>query len=95
MGRIFETRKATMFARWDKMSKAFARIGKEVTIAVKKAGPDPATWPTVYTIGHYTASSSPGVTVIENANAADTITVTILQGTAAIKFVRLHVTVTP
>ena len=30
MGRIFETRKATMFARWDKMSKAFARIGKEV-----------------------------------------------------------------
>ena len=45
MGRIFETRKATMFARWDKMSKAFARIGKEVTIAVKKSGPDPATNP--------------------------------------------------
>jgi YebC/PmpR family DNA-binding regulatory protein len=42
MGRIFETRKATMFARWDKMSKAFARIGKEVTIAVKKGGPDTA-----------------------------------------------------
>ena len=41
MGRIFETRKATMFARWDKMSKAFSRIGKEVTIAVKKSGPDP------------------------------------------------------
>ena len=41
MGRIFETRKATMFARWDKMSKAFARIGKEVTMAVKAAGPDP------------------------------------------------------
>ena len=41
MGRIFETRKATMFARWDKMSKAFARIGKEITIAVKKGGPNP------------------------------------------------------
>ena len=41
MGRIFETRKATMFARWDKMSKAFARIGKQVTIAVKAGGPDP------------------------------------------------------
>jgi len=41
MGRIFETRKATMFARWDKMSKAFARIGKEITIAVKAAGPNP------------------------------------------------------
>ena len=41
MGRIFETRKATMFARWDKMSKAFARIGKEITIAVKSGGPSP------------------------------------------------------
>jgi YebC/PmpR family DNA-binding regulatory protein len=41
MGRIFETRKATMFARWDKMSKAFSRIGKEITIAVKKGGPSP------------------------------------------------------
>src|SRR5438552_15121047 len=41
MGRIFETRKATMFARWDRMSKAFARIGKEITIAVKAGGPAP------------------------------------------------------
>jgi len=41
MGRIFETRKATMFARWDKMSKAFARIGKEITIAVRAGGPSP------------------------------------------------------
>ena len=41
MGRIFETRKHVMFARWDKMSKAFARIGKELTIAVKAGGPDP------------------------------------------------------
>ena len=45
MGRIFETRKHVMFARWDKMSKAFARIGKEVTIAVKAGGPDPASNP--------------------------------------------------
>src|SRR5262249_28571634 len=41
MGRIFETRKATMFARWDKMSKAFTRIGKEISIAVKQGGPNP------------------------------------------------------
>jgi YebC/PmpR family DNA-binding regulatory protein len=41
MGRIFETRKATMLARWDRMSKAFARIGKEITIAVKAGGPSP------------------------------------------------------
>jgi YebC/PmpR family DNA-binding regulatory protein len=41
MGRIFETRKATMMARWDRMSKAFTRIGKEITIAVKAGGPNP------------------------------------------------------
>jgi transcriptional/translational regulatory protein YebC/TACO1 len=41
MGRIFEARKHTMFARWDKMAKAFTRIGKEISIAVKAAGPDP------------------------------------------------------
>jgi YebC/PmpR family DNA-binding regulatory protein len=42
MGRIFETRKHTMFARWDRMAKQFARIGKDITIAVKAGGPDPA-----------------------------------------------------
>lgn len=42
MGRIFETRKHTMFARWDRMAKAFTRVGKEIVIAVKAAGPDPA-----------------------------------------------------
>ena len=35
MGRIFEVRKHTMFARWDKMAKQFSRIGKEIAIAVK------------------------------------------------------------
>ena len=45
MGRIFETRKATMFARWDRMSKAFARIGKEITIAVRAGGPSPESNP--------------------------------------------------
>jgi YebC/PmpR family DNA-binding regulatory protein len=41
MGRIFETRKATMFARWDKMAKVFTRISKEIAMAVKAGGPDP------------------------------------------------------
>src|SRR5688500_13136828 len=45
MGRIFEVRKATMFARWDRMAKQFTRIGKEIAIAVKAGGPDPATNP--------------------------------------------------
>jgi hypothetical protein len=38
MGRIFETRKATMFARWNKMAKIFTRITKDITIAVKTGG---------------------------------------------------------
>src|SRR5690242_12196431 len=41
MGRIFETRKATMFARWNKMAKAFTRISKDIAIAVKSGGPSP------------------------------------------------------
>lgn len=45
MGRIFETRKHTMFARWDRMAKQFARIGKEIVIAVKAGGPDPVANP--------------------------------------------------
>ena len=47
MGRIFETRKATMFARWDKMAKAFTRIGKDIAMAVKAAGPNPDSNPTL------------------------------------------------
>ena len=41
MGRIFEVRKHTMFARWNRMAKQFARIGKDITIAVRNGGPDP------------------------------------------------------
>lgn len=40
MGRIFETRKHTMFARWNKMSKLFTRLSKDIAIAVKAGGPD-------------------------------------------------------
>lgn len=45
MGRIFETRKATMFARWNKMAKAFTRISKDITIAVKSGGVNPESNP--------------------------------------------------
>jgi len=45
MGRIFEVRKSTMFARYDRMAKQFSRVGKEIAIAVKKGGPDPDTNP--------------------------------------------------
>ena len=58
MGRIFETRKATMFARWNKMAKLFTRISKDLAIAVKSGGPSPDTNPALRR-------------VIQNARAAN------------------------
>lgn len=49
MGRIFEKRKYKMFARFDKMAKAFTRYGKEIAIAVKLSGPDPSLNPRLRT----------------------------------------------
>ncbi len=45
MGRIFETRKEGMFKRWDRMAKMFARISKDIAMAVKASGADPAVNP--------------------------------------------------
>jgi YebC/PmpR family DNA-binding regulatory protein len=58
MGRIFETRKHVMFARWDRMAKIFTRIGKDISIAVKSGGGDPNTNPALRR-------------VIQNARAAN------------------------
>jgi YebC/PmpR family DNA-binding regulatory protein len=58
MGRIFETRKHTMFARWNKMAKLFTRLAKEIAMAVKSGGPD--------------AGSNPSLRrVLQNARAAN------------------------
>src|SRR5262249_50926689 len=58
MGRIFETRKATMFKRWDKMAKAFTRIGRDIAIAVRSGGPS--------------AESNPALSrAVQNARAAN------------------------
>jgi len=40
MGRIFEKRKYKMFARYDRMAKAFTKIGREIAMAVRQGGPD-------------------------------------------------------
>jgi YebC/PmpR family DNA-binding regulatory protein len=42
MGRIFEKRKYKMFARYARMSKAFNRMNREIAVAVKSGGGDPA-----------------------------------------------------
>lgn len=41
MGRIFEKRKERMFKRYAKMAKAFTKIGRDISIAVKLGGPNP------------------------------------------------------
>lgn len=57
MGRAFEFRKERKFKRWDKMSKVFTRLGKEIVMAVKAGGPDPT-------------SNAKLRTVIQNAKGA-------------------------
>ncbi|MCO6462180.1 MAG: YebC/PmpR family DNA-binding transcriptional regulator [Saprospiraceae bacterium] len=42
MGRAFEFRKERKMKRWAGMAKTFTRIGREIAIAVKNGGPDPA-----------------------------------------------------
>jgi YebC/PmpR family DNA-binding regulatory protein len=41
VGRAFEKRKSTIFARMDRVGKQFAKIGKDIAIAVKSGGPSP------------------------------------------------------
>lgn len=43
MGRAFEFRKERKMKRWGKMAKVFTRIGKDIVIAIKSGGTDPAT----------------------------------------------------
>lgn len=43
MGRAFEFRKARKMKRWANMAVTFTRIGKDISMAVKEGGPDPAT----------------------------------------------------
>lgn len=50
MGRAFEFRKERKFKRWGNMARVFTRIGKEITIAAKQGGPDPANNPRLRTL---------------------------------------------
>lgn len=42
MGRAFEFRKARKMKRWGNMARTFTKLGKEIAIAVKASGADPA-----------------------------------------------------
>ncbi|MCU0449953.1 MAG: YebC/PmpR family DNA-binding transcriptional regulator [Bernardetiaceae bacterium] len=43
MGRAFEFRRGRKEKRWDWMAKTFTKYGREISLAVKQAGPDPLT----------------------------------------------------
>ncbi len=47
MGRAFEKRKHTIFARMDRVAKQFTKIGKDIAIAVKSGGTSPDANPTL------------------------------------------------
>ncbi len=67
MGRIFETRKHTMFARWDKMAKLFTRLGKDIAIAVKAGGPSPESNPALRRVLQNARAANMPKDKIENA----------------------------
>ena len=49
MGRAFEYRKKAKFARWGAMARNFTKAGREIALAVKDGGADPATNPRLRT----------------------------------------------
>ena len=63
----------------------------EFTLTIE-AGTDLLTWPSVFAVGPTTDASSPGVTVVENGAAPDTITLGIPVGGQIKAFARLRVT---
>ena len=60
-----------------------------------ESGTDLTTWPLVYIVGANTGSSSAGVTITENDDAPDTVSVAIPLGTDTRRFARVRVTITP
>jgi autotransporter-associated beta strand protein len=63
------------------------------TTVVIEVGTALDAWPTVYTVGNDTAGSTAGVTVTDNLDGTDTITLTVAKGADTEKFARLKVTV--
>lgn len=66
----------------------------DLTLTVQ-AGTTLALWPEVFTIGADNAGSSAGVNIVENAGAADTVTVTIPKAGELKKFARLNAVIAP
>ena len=63
------------------------------TTVVIDVGTTLGTWPSVYTVGNTTGTSSAGVTVTDNLDGTDTVTLTVTRAPDAAKFARLRVTI--
>jgi autotransporter-associated beta strand protein len=64
----------------------------DLALAVN-SGTDLGSWPGVFNVGAATADSSPGVTIVENGDQPDTVTVTIPKNGATRLFTRVKATV--
>jgi len=67
MGRAFEYRRAAKEKRWDKMSKVFPKLAKQITIAAKEGGGDPETNPRLRNAIHMAKAQNMPKDNVENA----------------------------
>ena len=77
-----------MFKRWDKMAKAFTRIGKDLAIAVKAGGPSPDTNPALRRVIQNARAANMPKDKIDNAikkasgQGADSYDIVVYEGYA-------------
>jgi autotransporter-associated beta strand protein len=69
-------------------------IDPSVSVTIE-VGTNLTAWPDVFTVGADTAGSTEGVTVTDNGDSSDTITLTIPQAALSNKFARLKVGISP
>jgi hypothetical protein len=68
-------------------------VDANVSVAIE-VGTELGVWPNLFTVGGNTASSTAGVTVTDNGNGTDTITLTVPRAPDTRKFARLKVGIT-
>ena len=68
-------------------------VHANVSVAIE-VGTELGVWPNAFTVGGNTASSTAGVTVTDNGNGTDTITLTVPRAPDTKKFARLKVAIT-
>ena len=69
-------------------------IGADLALGIE-VGTTLATWPDFHAVPDAAATNNPGVTVVDNLDGTDTITLTLPHGTTPEMFARLKVIITP